>query len=116
MGIRKEERKPDFNTRQDTWPNKTPRYSVNNNMNTNNNLSNNSRRSGFSVSKPTSKSPPKNQQNSAKGRDSDKTEHIFKDKKSGSGWGQQFLQLLSLLFTFFYLILYFTLRQKLLLQ
>jgi hypothetical protein len=42
-------RKQDFNTKQDTWPNKTPRYSVNNNMNTNNNLSNDSRRSGFSV-------------------------------------------------------------------
>jgi macrodomain Ter protein organizer (MatP/YcbG family) len=51
-------RKQDFNTKQD----KTPRYSVNNNMNTNNNLSNDSRRSGFSVNKPTSKFTPRNQQ------------------------------------------------------
>ena len=83
-------RKPDFNTRQDTWPNKTPRYSVNNNMNTNNNLSNNSRRSGFSVSKPTSKFTPRYQQKFAEGRDSDKKENTFKDKKSGSCWGSSF--------------------------
>jgi hypothetical protein len=43
-------------------------------MNTNNNLSNNSRRSGFSVSKPTSKFTPRYQQKFAKGRDSDKKE------------------------------------------
>jgi hypothetical protein len=83
-------RKPDFNTRQDTWPNKTPRYSVNNNMNTNNNLSNDSRRSGFSVNKPTSKFTPRYQKKFAKGRDSDKKENNFKDKKSGSGWGSSF--------------------------
>jgi hypothetical protein len=77
-------RKPDFNTRQDTWPNKTPRYSVNNNMNTNNNLSNDNRRSGFSVNKPTFKFTPRYQQKFAKGRDSDKKENNFKDKKSGS--------------------------------
>jgi hypothetical protein len=79
-------RKQDFNTKQD----KTPRYSVNNNMNTNNNLSNDSRRSGFSVNKPTSKFTPRNQQKFAKGRDFDKKETTFKDKKSGSGWGSSF--------------------------
>ena len=73
-------RKPDFNTRQNTWPNKTPRYSVNNNRNTNNNLSNHSRFSGFSVNKPTSKFTPRYQQKFAKGRDSYKKENTFKDK------------------------------------
>ena len=73
-------RKPDYNTRQNTWPNKAPRYSVNNNMNTNNNLSNHSRFSGFSVNKPTSKFTPRNQQKFAKGRESEKKENTFKDK------------------------------------
>ena len=73
-------RKPDFNTMQNTWPIKAPRYSVNNNRNTNNNLSNHSRFSGFSVNKPTSKFTPRYQQKFAKGRDSYKKENTFKDK------------------------------------